>query len=68
MDLPDLTGRPLADLLADDDSVLAVALRRLVAELDDGQEVIAAFDSYAGSRPEEVANGLVPEPCAQQLP
>lgn len=47
-DLVDVTRLPLDDLLAARDTVLSNALRRLLAELDQPQEIIAAFDSYIG--------------------
>jgi FXSXX-COOH protein len=44
--LVDLTGTPLAELISSDETVLAEALRRLLAEMDQPQEIIAAFQSY----------------------
>jgi FXSXX-COOH protein len=50
--LLDVTGLPLNRLLATNDSVLVNALRRLVSELDRAQEVLSAFDNYAGDPPD----------------
>lgn len=46
--LPDVTGLPLERLFSGGESVLVNALRRLVDELDRGDEVLSAFDNYAG--------------------
>ena len=46
-ELADVTGLHLPDLLESDDSVLANSLRRLLAEIDHPQEIIAAFTAYA---------------------
>jgi FXSXX-COOH protein len=43
-DLPDLTDMSLADLLAIDNPVLAAALTQ-VAAADDGQGIVAGFQS-----------------------
>jgi FXSXX-COOH protein len=47
-DLPDVSSLPLAELLASDESPLANSVRRLVAELEQPQEVFAAFGNRAG--------------------
>lgn len=46
--LVDVSGLPLDRLVMDDDTVLSNALRRLVGDLDAHQEVLSAFDNYAG--------------------
>jgi FXSXX-COOH protein len=48
MVLPDVSGLPLDRLIDAADTVLANSLRRLVADLDRPQEVLSAFDNYAG--------------------
>lgn len=45
-DLIDLDGISLADLEGFDDSVLAHALRRVLADADDLREPIAGFQSF----------------------
>lgn len=45
--LIDVTTMPLARILTINDGVLAAALARLLADLDEPQEVIAAFDNFA---------------------
>jgi FXSXX-COOH protein len=47
-DLVDVTQVPLEKLVSLKNTVLANALRRLLAEFDHPQEIIAAFDNYAG--------------------
>jgi FXSXX-COOH protein len=47
-ELVDVTSLPLAELIPADDTVLANSLRRLLAELDHPQEIIAAFGNAAG--------------------
>jgi FXSXX-COOH protein len=44
--LADVTRMPLPELLPSDDSVLANSLRRLLADMDQAQEVMSAFNSY----------------------
>lgn len=44
-DLVDVTRMPLAELLRSDDTVLDNALRRLLAELAEPQEIIAAHNN-----------------------
>jgi FXSXX-COOH protein len=46
--LIDVSGLPLDRLILDNETVLVNSLRRLVAELDRPQEVLSAFDNYAG--------------------
>ncbi len=41
--LADVTRMPLSRLLLSDDSVLTNAVRRVLSDLDQGQEIIAAF-------------------------
>lgn len=43
--LVDVTAMPLAELVPSDDSVLGNALRRLLIEMDQPEEIIAAFSS-----------------------
>ena len=50
--LPDLAALPIDGILASGDSVLAVALRRLAAEADDGSLVLAAFGNFAPPDPD----------------
>lgn len=45
-DLVDLTRAPVDEIILSDDTVLTNSLRRLLAEMDQPQEIIAAFDSY----------------------
>ncbi|MGH3693653.1 MAG: FxSxx-COOH cyclophane-containing RiPP peptide [Pseudonocardiaceae bacterium] len=45
-DLVDLSGLSLADLRELDDSVLAHALRRILADAERPEEAVAAFESY----------------------
>lgn len=47
--LVDVSGLPLAALTATSQPVLAQALRRVLAGLDDPNGVISAFDSFASS-------------------
>ena len=47
LELADVSGLPLAELIPADDTVLANSLRRLLAELDHPQEIIAAFNNAA---------------------
>jgi FXSXX-COOH protein len=51
--LVDLTGLPLPELFASDDSVLANSLRRLLADLDRPQDVVAAFGNSVGRSPSD---------------
>ncbi len=46
--LVDATKMRLDRLIATHDDILVNALARLLAELDEPREIIAAFDSYAG--------------------
>jgi hypothetical protein len=50
--LVDVTCLPLEQLISDNETVLVNSLRRLVAEIDRAQEVLSAFDNYAGDPPE----------------
>jgi FXSXX-COOH protein len=43
---PDVSRLPLRELIAADDTVLDHSMRRLLAEMDRPQEIIAAFSSY----------------------
>jgi FXSXX-COOH protein len=43
----DVSGLPLRDIIAADDTVLGHSMRRLLAELDCPEEIIAAHSSYA---------------------
>jgi FXSXX-COOH protein len=51
--LVDLTGLPLPELFASDDSVLANSLRRLLADLDRPQDIIAGFGNSVGRSPSD---------------
>jgi FXSXX-COOH protein len=42
----DVTGLPLAELLSSEDTVLSNALRRLLRDMADPQEIIAGWQSY----------------------
>lgn len=44
-DLPDLTDMTLADLLAIDNPILASSLKRVVAQDDGSQGIVAGFQS-----------------------
>jgi FXSXX-COOH protein len=46
-ELADVSSLPLAELIPADDTVLANSLRRLLAELDSPQEIIAAHNNFA---------------------
>ncbi|GDY29882.1 FxSxx-COOH cyclophane-containing RiPP peptide [Gandjariella thermophila] len=48
-DLVDLTGLPLNRLRSLDDSVLSHAIRRVLQELDDAPQLLAAFDNAISS-------------------
>jgi FXSXX-COOH protein len=50
--LVDVTGVPLDRLVADHQTVLVNSLRRLLTDLDRPQEILSAFDNYAGDPPE----------------
>ncbi|MEV4350345.1 FXSXX-COOH protein [Actinoplanes sp. NPDC049596] len=50
--LIDVTRIPLDRLLSDDDTVLVNSLRRLLAGIDRPQEILSAFENYAGEPPE----------------
>lgn len=55
--LPDLRGADYATLLlvhGDDDTVLVNGLKRVLEELDSGEDVLSAFDNYAGDDPSPV--------------
>lgn len=45
--LIDVTQVPLAELLASDERVLAAAMRRVLADVEQAREIIAGFSSYA---------------------
>jgi FXSXX-COOH protein len=45
--LVDVTGLPLSRLVSSGDSALAHSLRRLLTELDQQKEVLAAFGNFA---------------------
>jgi len=47
-DLADVSGLPLAEILPSGDAVLARSLRRLLSDMDQAEEIIAAFANYAG--------------------
>ncbi|MBB3100898.1 hypothetical protein FHR83_008624 [Actinoplanes campanulatus] len=49
--LIDVTDLPVDRLIADGDSVLANAIRRLLIEFDGAREVLSAFDNFAGDPP-----------------
>ncbi|GAA0464146.1 hypothetical protein Ade02nite_31040 [Paractinoplanes deccanensis] len=46
--LADVTRLPLDHILAGGDSALLNSLRRVLADIDRPQEVLSAFDNYAG--------------------
>jgi len=50
-DLVDVTKLPLPDLLRSDNTVLANSLRRLLAEMEHPEEIIAAH----GSSPQDIS-------------
>jgi FXSXX-COOH protein len=50
--LIDVTHVSLDRLISADDTVLLNSLRRLLAEIDRPQEILSAFDNYAGDPPE----------------
>ena len=50
--LVDVTRVRLDRLVSDHETVLMNALRRLLTDLDRPQEVLSAFDNYAGNPPE----------------
>ncbi|MBO3740081.1 hypothetical protein [Actinoplanes flavus] len=58
--LIDVTDLPVDRLIADGDSALANAIRRLLIEFDGAQEVLSAFDNYAGDPPDAPGAGSVP--------
>lgn len=49
-DLIDLDGISLVDLEEFDESALAHALRRILADADEPEDPIAAFQSYVGDQ------------------
>jgi FXSXX-COOH protein len=46
--LSDVTRLPLDRIVSGDDSALLNSLRRVLADIDRPQEVLSAFDNYAG--------------------
>ena len=50
--LIDVTRVPLDRLIADGESVLRNSIRRLVAEVARPQEILSAFDNFAGDAPD----------------
>jgi FXSXX-COOH protein len=46
--LADVTRLPLDRILSGEDGALVNSLRRVLADIDRPQEVLSAFDSYAG--------------------
>lgn len=50
--LVDVTQFPLDRLISDGETVLLRSLRRLLIEIDRPDEVLSAFDNYAGDPPE----------------
>lgn len=50
--LIDVTRVPLDRLISAGDTVLMNSLRRLLDEIDRPQEILSAFDNYAGEPPD----------------
>ncbi len=44
--LVDVTDLSLSEVMASEETALANSIRRLVADLGSGQEIVAGFDSY----------------------
>ncbi|GAA4596947.1 FXSXX-COOH protein [Actinoplanes octamycinicus] len=64
----DVTAIPLDRLIADDDSVLGNALRRLLTDVDGAGDILAAFDNFAGEPSEQPGPGVQREPGVQPEP